>query len=389
MSKKSLVQYLPVIDEELIGNILSVWKEKYPESGVLALISEAQKERVTDIQHIFKNKAMPLLGAIFPELIYEEKFCKEGIWLLCFPELPFYILEENLPQEEKEAERICDEITTQIREHLNHDLEVTLYMIFDVMVPNISAILEKLYFSLANRVHYGGGNAGSETFQPMPCLFDSTRLVGNGVLLILLKKHCGAIVEHGYRAPEQTVYATSTTGNRINQINWMHAYDVYKDLVFSKYGVEITPENFYQYSVHFPFGIVRANHHVVVRIPVTLSEDGSLHCAGEVPSNSVLTLLDAPDVNSDETVGALTKSLNSLNGGAKGRDMFMLYCAGRRLHMGLPAAEAELRKLADSSGVKLIAGALSLGEIGGSTTRGYPLFHNAALVASYWYKSES
>jgi len=388
MNKKSFVQYMPLFNEQIVGNVLTLWKEKYPESGVLVLLPEAEKGRIKEIQAIFKNKAVPLLGAIFPELIHEEKFCKEGIWLLCFPEMPFYILQENLPREEKETEMVFDKITTQIREHLNHDLEVTLYMIFDVMVPNITAIMEKLYFSLANRVHYGGGNAGSETFQTMPCLFDSTRLVGNGVLLILLKKHCGAIVEHGYKAPEQTVYATSTTGNRISQINWMHAYDVYKDLVFSKYKVEITPENFYQYSVHFPFGIVRANHHVVVRIPVTLSEDGSLHCAGEVPSNSVLTLLEAPDVNSDKTVAALTKSLNSLNGGPKGRDMFMLYCAGRRLHMGLPAAEAELRKLAENSKTRQIAGALSLGEIGSSTTRGYPLFHNAALVASYWYKPE-
>jgi len=36
--------------------------------------------------------------------------------------------------------------------------------------------------------------------------------------------------------------------------------------------------------LHFPFGIIRANHEVLVRIPVALEEDGSLFCVGEVPA---------------------------------------------------------------------------------------------------------
>ena len=58
--------------------------------------------------------------------------------------------------------------------------------------------------------------------------------------------------------------------------------------------------------------------------------------------------------------------------------------AGRRLHLGLEKATAELQEFEACTRVARVAGALSLGEIGGSTLHGYPLFHNATLVAAHW-----
>jgi hypothetical protein len=218
----------------------------------------------------------------------------------------------------------------------------------------------------------------------MACLFDGQRLVKNGVLLVLLPGHKGAILEHGYHAPGQTVYATSTLGNCISQIDWRPAFEVYQELVYSQYGIQITPENFYEHAVHFPFGIVRANHHVLVRIPVLLNPDGSLFCVGEVPANSVLTLLKSPTVDSQETLQVLTTGLAAMNGDSAASEILLFYCAGRRMHLGLNKATAELHEFEQCTQAAQIAGALSLGEIGGSTLHGYPLFHNATLVAARW-----
>jgi len=200
----------------------------------------------------------------------------------------------------------------------------------------------------------------------------------------LLENHKGAILEHGYHAPQQVVYATSTEGNRIAQIDWRPAFDVYQELVQQQYGVQITRDNFYQLAVHYPFGIVRANHHVVVRIPVVLNDDGSLFCVGEVPANAVLTLLQRPEVDSQETLRVLTEGLQAINGHTAGDELLLFYCAGRRLHLGLEAASSELVEFGRRTGAAQVAGALSLGEIGGSSLHGYPLFHNATLVAARW-----
>lgn len=378
--------YLPVVDAAAIDEILSGWQTHHPQMGVCTLLPEAEKDSVVVLQAVCARRGIPLVGAIFPELVNDGEFCRNGVWLLCFAVMPYFALHDNLPSDPAGVERSAKEIAASIREQLDDTPNITLFMLFDAMVPNIGTLLDHLYLHLANRVNYAGGNAGSETFQPMPCLFDSQRIVQNGVLLMLLKRHHGAILEHGYQAPDRTVYATATAGNRIAQIDWRPAFEVYQELVRNKYNVEITSGNFYQYAAHFPFGIVRANHHVVVRIPVMLAGDGSLFCVGEVPENSLLALLEAPAVDSIETLRVLTDGLTSLNGGPVGAELLLLYCAGRRMHMGLEAATTELRGFAQRTQAQRIAGALSLGEIGGSTVHGYPLFHNAALVASFWQK---
>jgi len=385
--KPYLMRYLTNISDAAISETLANWQSQFPHMGVCALIPESKKETVSELQVACSRRRIPLVGGIFPALLKNGEFLTDGVWLLCFPEMPYYALHENLPSDPDKTEQVTERIAADIRTQIDHTPDVTLFMLFDAMVPNIATLLDQLYLQLANRVHYAGANAGSETFQPMPCLFDGKRIINNGVLLMLLKPHRGAILEHGYYAPAHTVYATSTAGNRISQIDWRPAFEVYQELVRKQYNVEITASNFYEHAVHFPFGIVRANHHVVVRIPVALHEDGSLFCVGEVPANSMLTLLESPSVDTQETLRVLIDGMTALNGDPAGTELLLFYCAGRRMHLGIEKATVELQELTARAKATQIAGALSLGEVGGSTVQGYPLFQNATLVASSWFKA--
>lgn len=377
-------RFLATIDPVVLCETLTGWRAGFPDMGVCVFLPEAQKDQVGLLQAECARMQIPLVGAIFPALINKGAFHTDGVWLLRFDTMPFYALHAELASDAEGMERQCNEMTQQIAGHLEGRKEYTLFMLFDAMVPNIGSLLDGIYLQLANRVHYAGANAGSETFQPLACLFDGQRLVQSGVLLMLVPDHKGAILEHGYHAPQQTVYATSTSGNRIAQIDWRPAFEVYQELVRDQYGIQVTPENFYEHAVHFPFGIVRANHHVVVRIPVMLNDDGSLFCVGEVPENAVLTLLQTPTVDSHETLQVLTDGLTAMNGDSAGSELLLFYCAGRRMHLGMDRACSELDGFEKTTGAAQIAGALSLGEIGGSTLHGYPLFHNATLVAARW-----
>lgn len=379
-----MMHYLPQVEAGAIEAKLAELQALHPKLGLCALLPEAEKDKVGLLQAACSKFKVPLVGAIFPALVDNGAFRTNGVWLLGFPEMPHYALYDNLPAGAAEAELAVEKIASDLRAHINHIPDMTLLMLFDAMVPNIGTLLDNLYLHLANRVHYAGANAGSETFQPMPCLFDGQRLVQNGVLIMLLAHHKGAILEHGYHTNPHTSYATSTSGNCISQIDWRPAFEVYQELVREHYGEEVTADNFYQYGVHFPFGIVRANHHVVVRIPVMLAKDGSLFCVGEVPANSVLTLLKAPTVRSVETLHNVHEGLKTLNGDVSGSELLLFYCAGRRLHLGIEMASTELDAFAGLTQAAQVAGALSLGEIGGSTVHGYPLFHNATLVGMRW-----
>lgn len=379
-----MMRYLPEAEPQAITAVLNAWKKEHPELGVCVFLPEALKDRVAAVQDCCRQSAVPLVGAIFPSLVHEGGFHQNGVLLLGFPRMPYHAMHEAPGADAQSVDDFVDRLAQDLRPRMGTTRDSTLFMLFDSMVPNIATVLDALYLRLANRVHYAGANAGSETFQPMPCLFDGERLIGNGLLLMLLQPHHGAILEHGYKAPDHSVYATSTDGNRIGQIDWRPAFEVYQELVQRQYGIAIDKDNFYELAVHYPFGILRANHHVLVRIPVALGDDGSLFCVGEIPANSLLTLLERPEVDSTQTLDNIERSLNELNGSLSNSDLLLFYCAGRRMHLGVEQSCTEIQDLDSRLPDQQVSGALSLGEIGGSTSWGYPLFHNATLVAMLW-----
>lgn len=371
---------LTSIDEEEIAAALRQERRQYPKMGALALLPEKEKGRLNGVQAVFRQQGIPLIGAIFPALIEDNRFRSAGIILFCFDIMPPHLLVPELRLEGEALESACNDIADRLSSLLQSSpADTSLFMMFDTMLPQIGHILENLYMRLADRVHYDGVNAGSERFEPMPCLFDSEQLIGDGMLALLLSSHEGLALEHGYRAPQHMVAATSTEGNRIISIDWRPAFDVYAEIVKKQFGVEVTAGNFYQYAVHFPFGIIRADSEVLVRIPVALMQDGSLFCVGEIPPNAILTLLDAAKPGSEESVDKLLQRLPNQE---NKQGLLLFYCAGRRLHFGVEAAEDELSLLRKKLDNKHLFGALSLGEIGSSRRGGYPLFHNACLVAT-------
>lgn len=363
--------YFPEFAESALQVQIDQWSKEFPEMGILAFVAEASKDDVAALQTLCRSNNISLIGALFPALIAGSSFYNSGILLFLMPKMPGYFLHPEICPSTGGAE-----LAEKAVELLGSDEGGTLFMIFDSMVPNISTLLDRIYLQLADSVGYAGVNAGSETFQPMPCLFDSERLVQNGLLAIWFRHASPALLEHGYSLPEQIITVTTSNGNCIETIDWRPAFEVYQELAREQYGLEITQENFYEFGVHFPFGIVRARGDVLVRIPVALTENGALYCVGEVPENSILTLLHGPADKLMEGVVRLSKKAANT-----GNSMFF-YCAGRKMHLGDSSAAQELEHMSSEAGEQ--AGAVTLGEIGNFEAGGYPQFHNGTLVHFPW-----
>jgi hypothetical protein len=374
--------YVEALDQGCVLPVVRRWRAERPTMGILALLPEAEHGGVERLQKICREERVPLVGGVFPALIVDDRLLSLGGWLLRLDEMPCTFLYPELPADGGDLSSVAGAVVDAIRPALAGEGDATLMLLCDGMFPRVGSLLDELYLRLANRVRYAGANAGSESFKALPCVFDGERVAPRGLLAIVLRG-VGAALAHGYPVPQRLTTATSTEGNRIRQIEWLPAFEVYQALGREEFGVEIDRANFYEHAVHFPFGIVRANGVILVRIPVALEEDGSIFCVGEVPPNSILTLLDAPKVDSARTVDELVRGLSELGAPPAGEELLLFYCAGRRLHLGAEPFLRELRELGGRSGARRVVGVLSLGEIGGAAD-GYPLFHNAALVASRW-----
>lgn len=368
--------YRTQLVKEDIATLLEGWKTEFTRPGALALVAEASKDLVAPLQQMFRDHDIPLVGAIFPELIHANEFRREGIILIRFDQMPKYILMENLLNQDNPANTLVDTLYSEPPDNSGND---SLFLIFDGMLPNIATILEGIYLKLADQIKYIGVNAGSETFQPMPCVFDQHSLADNALLALALPDHPCVMLDHSYQAPDRMIMATATEGNKITSIDWRPAFEVYAEVVAEQYGVAITAENFYQYGVHFPFGIMRMNAEYLVRIPVALTEDGALYCAGEIPDNTLLTLLEAVPAGSSTTVDKITRFPDNCAFSL----VLGFYCAGRRMHLG-DAADKELDDWSNRIRPKALSGALSLGEIGAEQQGGHPVFQNACLVSMPW-----
>jgi len=367
-------QQLVPLDATAIQAALSAWKERWPQTGVLALLPEAEQHQVGLLQQCCVRCDVPVYGAIFPALVTDHGFVTQGVWLLAMEQMPPVFMLDTL--EHDGASRMATAVASAQAGNRDVDGSSIALLIFDSMIPNIGTLMEGLHLSLRNPPHYVGVNAGSETFQPMPCLFDNERTIGNGVLGLMLSPQMRSTVQHAYPVSKSLMHATSADGNRIATIDGKPAFQVYQEVMQQEYGVTLTRDNFYEYAVHFPFGVVMAMD-VLVRIPVALGDDDALICVGEIAPNSRLRLLRAPELASSRCVAEICNALKGVF--ANPDSLLTFYCAGRRMHFGEQATQ-ELQLLKEQSGNRHLFGALSLGEIDSLEDLGFPRFHNAAIV---------
>lgn len=360
-----------------VDAVLQDWHTRWPKLGVLLLLPEAEKDSVPVLQEVFLQRNIPMLGAIFPALLTEQGFSNQGVWLLGFAEMPVHFLLDGL--NDGDSSRMSQAASQLLELNAADNQSPALFLIFDGMLPNIASLLNLLHADIGDRANCIGVNAGSETFQPMPCLFDQQQLIGEGVLGLLLPETRGMAVEHGYPVAKSLMNATSTVGNRIDTIDHRPAFEVYQEVILAEYGITLTRDNFYEHAVHFPFGLVTMLD-VLVRIPVGVTEDGALFCVGEVPPNTRLKLLRAPELEKSDCIGKICRVLDQPAGRLRDHPLLTFYCAGRRMHFGERARE-ELAQLQSTSQSSCLFGALTLGEIDSIEELNLtPRFHNAAVV---------
>ncbi len=377
-----LLQYFESPTAEALFQLFHSWRASRPAVSVLALVCEPQSELVASLQEAASSAELGLVGAVVPGVLADGAFHRSGILLLGLDGAPPTIIVPipagGLEATEAPIATLAEFVHAHAAAAAGQD---TLLIFVDAMVAKVASLLDRLYFECGDQVHYAGSSVGSERFVAMPCLFDNTRLVGDALLAILLPGNRGPAMAHGYQGDVTLRVATEIDGNRIRRINGRIAFEVYQELMSEEYGITLGREDFYQYGVHFPFAFNRVSGESLVRIPVSVEEDGSILCIGEVPENALLGVVRAVDIGDTRAAG-LVGSAGPLT---EAHGAFVVYCAGRYLHLGLDGATAELAALRAHLPASAIIGVLSLGEIGTPATEGYPQFCNATLLAIPWH----
>lgn len=379
MTQAARWQYLESAADAAITTCLREWRAERPQLAVLALASEHEPGAVGALQQAASRLGVPLAGGVVPGLIDGGRHRRQGVLLLALnAAIPRAIIPLAHSAGRTDDAAVAA-LAAFVEAHAGTDDDATLLLFPDAMTPDVASLLDRLYLAVGNRVRYAGSNLGSETFRPVPCVFDNDRLLEGAALALLLPRHPGAVLAHRYGGPAPLSVATSTRGNRVASIGGLPAFEAYQELLSRIHGVALTRENFYRQVVRFPLALHQAEGEPLVRIPVAVDDDGSLYCVGEVPEAALLSVVEAAPPGSPETARAVAHGVRAHRPDA----VLAFACAGRLMHQG-GAAAAEFAALQAALAPAQVFGALSLGEIASYEGQGYPRFHNATLVALPW-----
>lgn len=251
---------------------------------LLLMIGEESKLDYNSLIEQLNSLGISFMGGIFPGIIHGKNNFKEGAILKVLPTSSKPIIITGLENNDFEVS------------HLLNDLEfdnakVTLFTFIDGLTSNIATYLQKLYHHFGNAVKYLGAGAGSLSFVQQPCIFSNEGIFQDAAVICPVNLKANIGVKHGWKKLDDTIVATRTEKNIIHELNWKNAFEVYKKVVEKDAGITFNDENFFDIAKCYPFGIFRESREDLVRDPISVDENGSLICVGEVPENAILFIL--------------------------------------------------------------------------------------------------
>lgn len=317
------------------------------------------------------NRGIRIAGGIFPMILHDEKCLETGVIMkklnsnsdthICHVTEDEYDVNE-LPD-------LSDEINSCI-------------LFVDGFMPSIPRFLESLYEKYWNSVDFFGAGCGSINFESSPCIFSNEGLFQDAALLISVSTNMNFGVKHGWEKVEGPVIANKTDKNKILELNWRPAFEVYKEIVENNSAHSFDNEDFYSIAKGYPFGIYKQEEEEIVRDILAVGENNEIICVTDINENVSLNILHGNKENLISCAGDASKCAFD---GVEAEDFLIVDCISRVLFLGDDFSK-ELKSVKESvrTSNSELEGVVSLGEIS-SVEGGILELYNKTIVVATFY----
>lgn len=327
---------------------------------------------------LLKTATKPILGGIFPQILYKKAHYQRGSLCIGLP-LPIeYCLLNDISDTTQNGKN--ETLLQASSESWQSESRGTLLVIVDGLSTRISALLDSLFDHFALDKNIFGGGAGSLSLMQQPCILTPEGVLADAALLINIPINSAIGVAHGWEAVSSSFKVTKSERNIIRSLDWRPALEVYAEVVGEHSGRQLDTLDFFATSKAYPFGIKKISNEMIVRDPISIDEDGGLICVGEVPEGSFVHILHG---QADRLISAAAKARGTAE--TRSQEQFsrhlpvviLVNCISRALFLGSRMSdELAAVSLQDTSPM---IGALTLGEIANSG-RDYLEFYNKTCV---------
>jgi hypothetical protein len=339
--------------------------------GLMILCAHHQVDELDFLHAVLPSLSLPVFGGIFPSVLFQTQVHEQGILIAGLREHIVVEHQREISQNTKLNFTLADGFTQC------HSVLVLV----DGLSRNIDAYLQRLFDLLGHQVKVVGGGAGFMSFKQQACLLSNQGLLVDSFLVVGMQQHWELAIGHGWEPLAGPFLANLVDDNRIIELNFQSAAQVYQETVEQHSELSFTDDDFFSIAKTYPFGLARLDDDMLVRDPITRDGD-SLVCVGKIPEHTMLYILQgqaqgliAASVNAVSDV--LTKHQLSSEFG----DALIFDCISRKLFLQ-EEFSAELRGISELFPTpQQSMGALVLGEIATGLS-GSINFHNKTAVTA-------
>ena len=250
----------------------------------------------------------------------------------------------------------------------------SIVAIMDGFSLNTTSFLESLFEITSLHTNIIGGGAGHFKDPQKPMIFNNDGFHENAAFIVGLSAPLNIAVSHGWQVVDGPFIVTQSEGKTLQGVDFKPALEVYKEIVEKDSGESFTNETQAELFKRYPLGIVKYNNEPILRDPIGLNENNELILAGELPQNSVITLLKSHQESLMEaTLKASVEATSSQN------DIMMMFECISRLEYLNGLSANQLQHITEHAQVRSIYGVVSIGEIA-NTGNHYINFLNKSCV---------
>lgn len=365
--------YINVNEVDNLKKQLSALELDKQVQAILFFMADKKQLSRQILSPILKKNKKPIIGGIFPELIFMGERKNEGILLLPLS----FKLKTQLFDLSESTECYYKQLEKTHKDSL--DASSALFVFTDALGQNKESFIETLFDFFGINPTYIGGGAGSLSFVPFPCIINNNGLHENAAVIAWANKKISLGVAHGWNSISKPLKVTKTSKNILECINWNPAFEVYRHIVESHSEMKFTKDNFFQIAKSYPLGIEKIDGEMVVRDPY-------------MTSNNAIYLVDL--INEGEYIHILHGDMDSLlEGASKAKEIafakrtdsmsqksvFCIDCISRVLYM-----QDDFKKELDAMGHNTqVNGILSIGEIA-NPEDSFLEIYNKTIVIGIW-----
>jgi hypothetical protein len=195
-------------------------------------------------------------------------------------------------------------------------------------------------------------------------------------LEICSKKPFGIGIAHGWKPAGPPLRVTRSAGAQVVSLNASPAVEVFREHA-AKTGQLFDTGNPMPFFLHNILGIETPNG-LKLRVPLQVGEDGSIHCAAEVPEGATVRIMASSDESSTEAAREAARAALDSLGESEPKAAIFFDCVATRLKMG-KAFAGELDAMTQELGGIPYVGCNTYGQIA-KVEGQFNGFHNCTAV---------